>query len=197
MNLSETILAPWRAPLSRALHLHRSQPHDSRYFQLATVTSEGRPANRTVVFRGFLKPTNQLIIITDIRSAKITHIEHQPWVEACWYFSKTREQFRLAGTITLVGVNNTDSILDRARKETWKNISVKARTQFAWPTPGEPRVDKELVTLEPPSDPSPNFCLLLLNPQQVDYLELKGETHSRLFYYLDDSQTWHISSINP
>ncbi|MEO1006929.1 MAG: pyridoxamine 5'-phosphate oxidase, partial [Cyanobacteria bacterium J06638_38] len=45
------MLAPWRSLLSGAIHRNRSQPH-SRYFQLATVTPEGYPANRTVVFRG-------------------------------------------------------------------------------------------------------------------------------------------------
>jgi pyridoxamine 5'-phosphate oxidase len=56
-------LAPWRSPLSRALHRDGSKPH-SRYFQLATVQANGHPANRTVVFRGFLNDTNQLKIIT-------------------------------------------------------------------------------------------------------------------------------------
>ncbi len=192
--------------MSRALHLHRSQPH-ARYFQLATVTPEGRPANRTVVFRGFLESTNQLKIITDLRSAKIAHIKHQPWVEACWYFSKTREQFRFKGTCSLVGVDNTNSIITQTRKKTWQNISAKAKSQFTWPTPGELRSDNEPVIVEPdaetaPSEtlttsPSPNFCLLLLNPEEVDYLELKGEPHARWLYYLDDTQTWHISRINP
>ncbi|NJL49732.1 MAG: pyridoxamine 5'-phosphate oxidase, partial [Leptolyngbyaceae cyanobacterium SM2_5_2] len=54
-----TALAPWRSALGRALHRNRSRPY-SRYFQLATVQTNGRPANRTVVFRGFLPDSNQL-----------------------------------------------------------------------------------------------------------------------------------------
>jgi hypothetical protein len=56
------ILAPWREPLARALHRNRSLAY-SRYLQLATVRNNGRPANRTVVFRGFLENTNQLKMI--------------------------------------------------------------------------------------------------------------------------------------
>ncbi len=75
-------------------------------------------------------------------------------------------------------------------------MSAKARSQFTWPTPGELYAEtapSETLT----TSPSPNFCLLLLNPQEVDYLELKGEPHARWLYYLDDTQTWHISRINP
>ena len=42
----------WRLSLTSALHRNRHLVY-SRYFQLATVGLEGRPANRTVVFRGF------------------------------------------------------------------------------------------------------------------------------------------------
>lgn len=43
----------WRSQLARALHRNRALA-DSRYLQLATVGKNGRPANRTLVFRGFL-----------------------------------------------------------------------------------------------------------------------------------------------
>ncbi|PSN80900.1 pyridoxamine 5'-phosphate oxidase, partial [filamentous cyanobacterium CCP4] len=104
--LKEAALAPWRSSLARALHRNRSRPY-SRYFQLATVTAAGHPANRTVVFRDFLPNTNTLTVVTDQRSAKVTDIAAHPWVEACWYFTHTREQFRLAGPIAVVGAANS------------------------------------------------------------------------------------------
>ncbi len=164
--------------MSRALHLHRSQPH-ARYFQLATVTPEGRPANRTVVFRGFLESTNQLKIITDLRSAKIAHIKHQPWVEACWYFSKTREQFRFKGTCSLVGVDNTNSIITQTRKKTWQNMSAKARSQFTWPTPGELYAEtapSETLT----TSPSPNFLPPPTQPSRSRLLRTQRRTSCSL-----------------
>jgi PPOX class probable FMN-dependent enzyme len=100
-------LAPWRSLLSRALHKNRSLPY-ARYFQLATVRADSRPANRTVVFRGFLEDTDQLKIITDSRSQKADQIDHLSWGEACWYFPNTREQFRFAGQLTLVGADYPD-----------------------------------------------------------------------------------------
>ena len=39
-------------------------------YQLATIRAEGRPANRTVVHRGFLGNTDRLLSISDIRRGR-------------------------------------------------------------------------------------------------------------------------------
>lgn len=191
-------LAPWRSHLSHALHRNRSEPH-SRYLQLATIRVDGRPANRTVVFRGFLDDTNQLKFATDARSQKADEIEHQSWGEACWYFTKTREQFRITGTLTLVGANHPDPKLQKARQTTWQDLSDNARIQFAWPHPGEPRADAAAFAPPPPDpvEPLPSFCLLLLEPVQVDHLELRGEPQNRCLYHLDSEQVWSNQAVNP
>ncbi len=195
------MLAPWRSPLSSAIHRNRSKPH-SRYFQLATVTPEGITANRTVVFRGFLDDDNYqntLKIITDSRSAKIQDIEHQPLAEVCWYFTKTREQFRIRGKLQLVTNTETNADLQQARKTTWYNLSDSSRSQFAWPDPAQPVADKSAFDLEPPDPnlPLDNFCLLLLIPQKIDHLQLKGEPQQRCIYTLEDDLTWSTQAVNP
>ncbi len=191
-------VAPWRSPLARALHRNRSLVY-ARYLQLATVQASGRPGNRTVVFRGFLEDTNQLKFITDARSEKAEQIEHQPWAEVCWYFTKTREQFRIAGCLTLVGADYADPALNQARVSIWQELSDAARLQFAWPDPGKPREDAAAFEPAPPdsTQPLPNFCLLLLDPVQVDHLELRGEPQNRWLYCRDDSQIWSTQAINP
>lgn len=192
-------LAPWRSLLARALHKNRKLPY-ARYFQLATLRADGRPANRTVVFRGFLDDTNQLKIITDSRSQKADQIDDQPWGEACWYFPESREQFRLAGQLTLVRVNHPDQALQAARKTTWQELSDPARLQFAWPHPGEARTENNGAFSPPPPDPEqpiPNFCLLLLEPIEVDHLELRGDPQNRWLYYRNNSQEWSKQAVNP
>ena len=193
------MLAPWRSPLSSAIHRNRSKPH-SRYFQLATVTSEGYPANRTVVFRGFLDDElNRLKIITDSRSAKIQDIEHQATAEACWYFTKTREQFRITGELQLITVDTTEPDLQQARQTTWQNISDSARSQFAWPKPAQPAADKAEFDIEPPDVETPlnNFCLLLLTPTKIDHLQLKSDPQQRHLYTLQGNRTWTTQAVNP
>lgn len=190
-------LAPWRSPLARALHRNRSLPY-ARYVQLATVRADGKPANRTIVFRGMLDPGNGLQFITDRRSEKIDQIQQQCWGEVCWYFPKTREQLRLLGTLTVVCAED-DTPLQQARLHLWQSISEAARLQFAWPPSGEPRSPAAAFTPPPPDPltPLPTFCLLLLDPMQVDHLELRGEPQNRDRYHRDDEGIWRVMSVNP
>jgi len=172
----------------------------SRYFQLATVRADGHPANRTVVFRGFLEDTNQLKIITDARSQKIDQIKHQSCGEACWYFPKTREQFRLTGQLSVVNQEYPDEKLRQARLATWQALSDSSRLQFAWPEPGAARAEKDGAFSPPPPEPDqplPNFCLLLLEPMQVDHLALRGDPQNRWFYHQNSSGEWFKQAVNP
>lgn len=191
-------LASWRSPLARALHRNRSLVY-SRYLQLATVRSDGHPANRTVVFRGFLEETNQLQFVTDVRSQKVEQIAHTSAAEACWYFPNTREQFRLSGQLTLVSANCPDADLLAARQRLWQAISDPARTQFAWADPGQPRNDDIGFAVSPPdvTTPLPTFCLLLLDPDRVDHLELRGNPQNRWLYHRDAAGNWSMQVVNP
>lgn len=190
-------LAPWRSALARALHRNRSLVY-SRYAQLATVRPDGRPANRTVVFRGFWGETNQLKFITDRRSEKIGQIDRHPWGELCWYFPNTREQFRLQGQLTLVTAETIDLALQTARKTAWQELSDAARSQFTWPTPGQPREEQAAFEQPSPSSTEPlaDFCWLLLDPIQVDHLELRGNPQNRWHYLYEDHQ-WNQQTVNP
>lgn len=195
-GLNKTALAPWRTLLARALHRNRSLVY-ARYLQLATVRVDGRPANRTVVFRGFLTDSNQLKFVTDSRSEKPAQIARSSWAEACWYFPNTREQFRLLGQLTLVDHASTDAALQQARAIAWQELSDAARSQFAWADPGKPRADRAAFEVAPPdaTTPLPNFCLLLLDPEQVDHLELKGDPQNRCRYRLEGE--WVSEAVNP
>lgn len=191
-------IAPWRSYLANALKKNRTHPH-SRYFQLATVRNDGLPANRTVVFRGFLKDTDKLKIITDSRSEKITEIHNQSWGEICWYFTTSREQFRIAGRIIIIDGNHQDSELQRARESNWQELSDNARIQFAWAHPGKPRVEPEAFSPPQPDSVKPldDFCLLLLEPVKVDHLRLRGEPQNRTFYVRDEAGVWDVTEVNP
>lgn len=192
-------VAPWRSLIDRALNNHRNITY-ARYFQLATVTADSRPANRTVVFRGFEAERDRLKVVTDIRSEKVCQIVHQPWAEACWYFPQTWEQFRLSGTLSLVKADNADISLQQARQASWQELSDAARLQFAQSSyPGKPRADAAAFSPPPPNpiEPLPNFCLLLLEPVQVDYLLLRGEPQNRWLYCRRDDSEWSVQEINP
>lgn len=187
---------PWRSQLENSLEQHRNITY-ARYLQLATITQENRPANRTVVFRGFYGDKNCLKFAVDSRSEKVSQIVVQPWAEACWYFTQSREQFRLSGLLHLVQEDNADMALQQARQASWQELSDAARLQFAWADPGKPRADDANFAPPPPHpvEPLANFCLLLLEPMQVDYLNLLGNPQNRYIYRRDNE--WKVEEVNP
>ncbi len=202
-------LAPWRSPIARALHRNRSLPA-ARYLQLATVRENGLPANRTIVFRGFVpdpfleegRLENTLQFITDRRSEKVLELQHNATAEACWYFPKTREQFRLSGQVELVmapGSATEADVMASLRAHLWQSISDSARSQFAWPHPAKPRAGSEAFELEPPDSQHPleDFVVLLLAPDKVDHLELRGEPQNRTRFWLDAAGHWQTEAVNP
>jgi pyridoxamine 5'-phosphate oxidase len=198
-------VAPWRSQITGALHRNRSLVY-ARYLQLATVRPDGRPANRTVVFRGFYDPTNQLQFVTDRRSEKIDQITNCSWAEACWYFPKTREQFRLLGQLKIIDIDKSDPQLSQLRQTLWQQLSDSGQAQFYWPQPAALKAEPDAFVTpvaeskppqQYPEQPPETFCVLLLQPQQVDHLELKGHPQNRHRYYYDPQQGWLTESVNP
>ncbi len=181
--------APWRSLLARALHHHR-EPH-ARYVQLATVSAGGMPHNRTIVFRGFLGDSDVIRFITDKRSAKIEDIKINPHAEVCWYFPKTREQFRLAGRLSLIDYPDQDRLV------MWQELSARGKAQFLWPKPGEVRQEGEFLKEYEAPDPPDTFCLLLFYPIQLDYLNLRGNPQTRRIYQYQDQINWTTTEVNP
>ena len=187
-------LAPWRSAIARSLHLNRSHP-DSRFFQLATITPDGYPANRTVVFRGFRDDSNDLQIISDSRSEKNAHLQQYPQSEICWYFTKSREQFRFRGVIQIIDAQNLE--LASVRKAVWEQISDSSRSLFFWPAPKAERTKDNFPDAPPTYTIPETFTVLLFSPEQLDYLTLKGNPQNRYLYSRDDTQNWSVTAVNP
>lgn len=187
----------WRSLIARALHRNRALAY-SRYVQLATVRPDGLPANRTVVFRGFAGESDVLKFITDTRSRKVGQLKFNSWGEVCWYFPKTREQFRLLGKLSIVDSTSPETDLVQMRRSTWQELSDNARIQFTWAEPGILKDESSAPLVEScdRSNPTDNFCLLLLQPIEVDLLELRGEPQNRYRYVLQNG-VWSVAEINP
>ncbi len=188
----------WRTSLVLALYQNRSAPA-SRFVQLATVRADGRPANRTVVFRGFWKDTPQITFVSDARSLKVQELRQSSWAEVCWYFPNTHEQFRIGGPVAVIGDDASDGDLAVAREHAWRELGEPVRMSFNWPAPGQPRaVGLPFQTERPdPSNPVPNFCLLMLDPQEVDHLEINGNPQNRWQFRRDAEGDWRGAEVNP
>ncbi|KAM5555700.1 pyridoxine/pyridoxamine 5'-phosphate oxidase 2 [Rosa sericea] len=196
-----TAPAPWKQLLLTALESNAHLRHSS-YFQLATIGSNGRPSNRTVVFRGFQEDSDKIQINTDCRTRKIEELKHCPFAEICWYFTDSWEQFRINGTVDIIDGSNSDPIKLQQREKSWFSGSLRSRLQYLGPSPGLPNLSEQPsneVSLDPSTGPVGAFCLLVLDPHQVDYLNLKS--NQRLSFTSTSSpngeKSWTSERVNP
>eukprot|EP00242_Pyramimonas_sp_CCMP2087_P016862 CAMPEP_0198214524 /NCGR_PEP_ID=MMETSP1445-20131203/42161_1 /TAXON_ID=36898 /ORGANISM="Pyramimonas sp., Strain CCMP2087" /LENGTH=223 /DNA_ID=CAMNT_0043889779 /DNA_START=343 /DNA_END=1014 /DNA_ORIENTATION=- len=175
------------------------------YVQIATVSPEGLPCCRTVVFRGWVPSPDGLKamkMITDLRSEKVAHVAASPACEMVWWFSKSSEQYRIQGDLQLVGADCADAELLSQRKQQWGNLSDSAREQFFWQSPGVPFSgasktpeggrDEEGSILPVPE----TFLLMLLWPKQVKYLRLT-DNFSQIDHLDAANYAWNYSRVNP
>lgn len=196
--------APWKEVMQRALK-RNSKNRESKYMQIATVRPDGRPANRTVVFRGFLGDKDQLTFVTDSRSRKVGEIAHNAWGEVAWYLADTREQFRLLGQLHVVSREEQEPALQKARLVAWKNMSDVGRQQFGWPDPGVDRgEDSSVFKPQAPTKDDPvadAFCLVYMDVEEVDHLELsQNQRHTYRKQQQqegDGDPSWVVRNVNP
>lgn len=157
---------------------------------LATVDAAGEPRARTVIVRQLDERAGSLWITTDGRSQKVAQLARQPIAELVVWTPHERQQFRLHGPIRLVRSGPE-------RVEIWQSMSDAARATFAWPNPGQPRRPGEVflsgvpATAEPPAD----FTLLVLEPTEVETLELNEHPHARRRWRKQGD--WHVERLNP
>ncbi|XP_076950313.1 pyridoxine/pyridoxamine 5'-phosphate oxidase 2-like isoform X1 [Bidens hawaiensis] len=193
--------SPWKQLLLNALQSNSHLRHSS-YFQLATIGPNGMPANRTVVFRGFQDSSNKIQINTDTRTHKIEDLNHWPFAEICWYFTDSWEQFRINGPVDVIDGSNPDSMKLQQREKAWFASSPKSRLQYLGPNPGLPsfgdQPDEGPSSLDPAAGPVAAFCLLVLDPHQVDYLNLKSsERVSFSRKIANEDVSWNSEKVNP
>ena len=187
-------MSVWRQRLVKSLYQTRSTP-ESRYFQLATQSPDGKLYNRTVVCRGLDENRDALWLITDTRSQKWQDLQHNPHAAVCWYIAKTREQYRFTVRCALLTMESDETVC----KQHWERLSEPARAQFLWGKPGELRTNPEqaLVAEQTATDKPPSqFGVVRLDISNVDYLSLKGNPQTRERYRLDGEQ-WQLETIIP
>ncbi|GJP68964.1 hypothetical protein CLOP_g25599 [Closterium sp. NIES-67] len=218
--LSPVASPAWRRLLQSSIDAHAHIPAAS-FVQLATVRPNGTPANRSLVFRGFLEDSDSLIFYTDGRSSKVKEIEAFPQAELCWYFCDSWEQFRIAGTISTVHAHSPNPSLVNLRRAAWQPLTAQQRWQYCRGYPGTPWEEScegeaeakgrpeghesslaAMALLTEPQaqegsggsstdkaegaaegvesvEPVEGFCLLLLDPHEVDYVHVRTPSRYR------------------
>jgi PPOX class probable FMN-dependent enzyme len=175
--------------------LARHAQHDaSRIVQLATVRADGRPANRSLVFRHFAS-RGRLVFTSDMRSGKASELADRPWAEACWYFPDARVQWRLLGRCEL-SADPADAEIEKLRGKLWAELPPSTRATFLWPAPGGLRSPRKDFRVEATDTPPETFQLLVLDPEQVERLDLREAPHRRQRWEFGQGG-WMPREINP
>ena len=182
----------WMEPLARSLDNTKTKP-ESRFFQLATVDTEGLPQCRTLVFRGF-SDHQHVQFITDTRSEKWEALVTNPKVAVCWYFAETREQYRMNGTAHIGKGDQQQTVL------MWKNLSNAGKKQFLWGAPMQPRKSDYILDVELediPELPPSHFVVINIEVESVDFLTLRGDPQTRILYTQSTDGNWQSKNIIP
>lgn len=89
------------------IQAEQTEPNDPNACSLATVSADGRPANRMVLMKGF--DANGFVFFTNAHSRKGQHMENNPHVAMLFHWKSLRRQVRIEGAITLVSDKESDS----------------------------------------------------------------------------------------
>ncbi|KAG7807868.1 hypothetical protein KL921_004163 [Ogataea angusta] len=120
-------LAPWNAAFTSAVASElETEPFIP--FSFSNVGEHGIPHTRTCVFRGFLfndTKTNVLLFTCDKRSAKFKDLIKNSNFEACFYFHKSRKQFRFSGAVRVI-TNERHPIIDLSNLSTISSSKEKS-----------------------------------------------------------------------
>ena len=160
--------------------------------------------------------TQNLLSVTDLRSEKVSEWqgEEKLHFEICWYFTGSREQYRVAGEVALISnvLESSYQDLDLGEltktsliKQQWSNLSSNAKEPFFSSSPKAP-FDDNSTLLKPQEEPitsandvnmesSDNFCVIVFTPLTVDYLNLKSKPQQRCLYDIQDG--WKEQEVNP
>lgn len=206
MKNMENTTFDWLTRLRSSIQTNKDDPHH-RFIQMATVTTTGEPRNRTVVFRGFDDDQESLLFCTDSRSRKVDEFSAFQSTELCWYFLKSREQYRLSGSIHLV---------QQAHKiqHVWTQLSPQSKAQFYWPSPRVRVIDPKSYSSEvydhiidsiQAPEPQPtdlqsstypcNFLVIRVGIKSVDYLSL-ASSYQRFVCKLSP-KGWESTEVYP
>ncbi|PVH33342.1 hypothetical protein PAHAL_9G632300 [Panicum hallii] len=189
-------------PLEGAAPASAGRQRPPQALHLLPTRHGGRRRQARESHRRLQEHSDKIQINTDARSNKIGEIRNCPFGEICWYFADSWEQFRISGSIDAIDGSSADPAKLQNREKAWFASSVRSRLQYLGPQPGVPIIDDEQVKdvhLDPSAVPVEAFCLLVLDPEMVDYLNLKS--NQRLIFtrsHKDDgSVDWMAEKVSP
>ncbi len=178
-------MTPWLDALVDDVAGFRKRP----IAQLATVTTDNRPAVRSVVLRGVTND-GAFWFSADGRSRKPALGP----AELCLWLPSRSTQWRIAGQLELHAPGSERSDVTALLEAAWESMDAEARKQLVGPPPGSVRDTERLTPSEPAAMPD-SLRVGLLTPETADRLVL-DRPHRRTLFTLTGA-TWSASEVHP
>ena len=160
--------------------------HPFRFFTLATAGLDNLAILRTVVLRKVSKNLD-LVIYTDKRSKKITHIKENNKVSLLFYNPEKMLQLKVEGKAEII----TDKIM---LNKHWNAIQINNRKDYITKNaPGSVINNPDAIEY---IDSENHFCMLQIQPFKIEYLKLKRPNHIRI-RFSKLGEKWHEEFLTP
>ncbi len=142
---------------------------------VATISTDGTPAMRTVVLRAVDPATRTVRFHTDLRSAKIAQLRATPRVAMLGYDAQAKLQLRLTGVAHV----HAD---DRVAADAWATSRATSLICYRQdPGPGTPLLDPTL-TDSSRSGGYENFATVVVTIETTEVLYLHRTGHHRALF---------------
>jgi pyridoxine/pyridoxamine 5'-phosphate oxidase len=167
---------------------------------LATVTPNGLPAARTVVFRAIDAAERTVRIHTDVRSPKVAELLAQPHAILLWYAPEWKLQVRMPARFA---IHHQDAVTEAA----WRETHVRSRRVYNTPNAPGVRATTPLSDIAPQlqgqhptaANTAPgyvNFAVLVARFDTIEWLTLSSDGNRRGELHWSDDE-WHMEWLAP
>ncbi len=174
-----TIVNEWQEAL-------KNKKHPFRYFTLATVGFNSTPRLRTVVLRAIDKDLN-MMIYTDRRSKKVTHITENTKVSMLFFNVEKQLQVTVKGRASLI----KDPMVI---KRMWESLPQASKSEYtAEQMPGTEISDPSVIEYLKHDH---FFGAVQLYPERIEYLRLGSPRHVRVEFRKNNG-SWEGTYIVP
>ncbi len=172
----------------------RAQPGRTPFtvLQLATVGLDGAPKVRSVILRSADAERGAVSFFTDLRSAKVQEMRHEPRVSLIGYDAEAGFQVRLEGRATIDAEGPEKALA-------WAACRSHTRALFRHPLPsGTPIAApaEDASGDDGDSDGEGHFALVVVSVIRIDWLDVSGPLHLRAQFQRDGSG-WRGGWVTP
>jgi pyridoxamine 5'-phosphate oxidase len=165
---------------------------------LATVTHEGRPAARIVLFKGIVR--GAVFFVTNYQSRKARELDHHPHAALVMHYAQAERQVRVEGRVERCSAAESEAYFARRPRGSQLGAWASPQSQpIASRAELEQRTREVEARFEGKPVPRPDsWGGYLVFPERIElWLGRPDRLHDRFEYVKSPDGTWRIGRLAP